>query len=263
MDPIGRDAVERPLERMLLSEDEWGMVVETNSGFRPYMDTILQNDKNKCNQFIKDPHAKNLIDLTSSPQDLIAAFFVKKKNGQLRLVLDCRDVNPRFHAPPPMGLSAGSTWSQVTISESSELFVAQSDIRDYFYSLALPDELRDLFCMPAVPSHLLQECGLAASDVASLESGGWSYPRLRAVPMGWNWAMWISQQAHQNIALQASGLDVNRLLVEGKCCPDLSTGEVILVPYADNLNVAGVNAERVQHVKDSIVLARSWVFVFM
>ena len=125
MDPIGRDVVESPLDKMLLSEDEWGEIAEHNPGFRPYMDTILQNDPNKYNKFIKDLYDKNMVDITFSPKDLIAPFFVKKKNGKLRLVLDCRGVNRRFHPPPPMALSAGSTWSQVSLPDGQQLSIAQ------------------------------------------------------------------------------------------------------------------------------------------
>lgn len=71
--------------------------------------------------------------------------------------------------------------------------------------------------------------------------------------MGWNWAMWLAQRAHQNVALEASKLDMARVMVEGKPCPDLSGGEVVIIPFADNLNVAGTNSQRVQQVKDAVV----------
>lgn len=161
---------------MLLSEDEWGEIAEHNSAFRPYMDTILQNDPNKYNKFIKDLYDKNMVDITFSPKDLIAPFFVKKKSGKLRLVLDCRGVNRRFHPPPPMALSAGSTWSQVSLPDGQQLSTAQSDIKDYFYSLALPVELRDFFCMPAIPLQCLQDWNADASS--------WLSP--------WGWRLGIS-----------------------------------------------------------------------
>jgi len=67
---------------------------------------------------------------------LIAPFFVKKKNGKLRLVLDCRGVNRRFHPPPPMALSAGSTWSRVSLPDGQQLSIAQS--HGWFWVACLP-----------------------------------------------------------------------------------------------------------------------------
>ena len=251
MDPIGRDVVESPSEKMLVDEETWGRISEQQKGFRPYMDAVLASSPQKYHEFVKDLARKNMVDFTSSPKDLIAPFFAKKKNGMLRLVLDCRGVNQRFHPPPPMALSAGATWSQVRLEPNDSLFISQSDVKDYFYSLELPAELRDLFCLPAVHPSVLQELGIDSSGLCDQQ--GWTYPRLRAVPMGWNWATWLSQRVHQFLSLEASGLSEDRLLVEGRACPDLSDGCPALIVYADNLNVFGTDPDRVQAVKDVIV----------
>ena len=124
---------------------------------------------------------------------------------------------------------------------------------DYFYSLELPESLRDLFCLPAIPAKLLKTWGVTTDPSIFADELGWTFPRLRAVPMGWSWAMWFSQRVHQKIALEASGLSMDRLLVEGRPCPDLSSGEPVLIVYADNLNVCGIDQQRVQTTKDVIV----------
>ena len=71
--------------------------------------------------------------------------------------------------------------------------------------------------------------------------------------MGWSWAMYIAQRLHQNMCLEASQFPTSRLLVEGRPAPELDSGEVVLIPYADNLNVAGICQDRVREVKDLIV----------
>ena len=42
-----------------------------------------------------------------------------------------------------------------------------------------------------------------------------------------------------------------RPLVDNKAAPDLSNGEPVLLPYADNLNVAGIDRNQLQKAKES------------
>ena len=253
LDATGREVVGDPHGRMLVSEAEWGDIVEKGETVMPYMDVTLQKCPELYHQFILDLFEKNLIGFTNKPQGLVTPFFVAKKNGRLRFILDCRAVNKRFHPPPPLAMAAGSTWSSLDLPPGEILYTAQSDIRDYFYSLELPVKLQQLFCLPAIPHRLLQAWGVDVSVCPEPDAQGWVFPHLVAVPMGWNWAMWLSQRAHQQIALEASGLGVDRVLVEGKPCPELASGKPVIIPYADNLNVTGINADQVQRVKDEVV----------
>ena len=88
-----------------------------------------------------------MIEFTDTPSGLVTPFCVAKKNGKLRLSLDCRDTNRRFKAPPPLALGTCS----------------------YFYSLQLPSTLRRLFSTPAIPSGLLRQRGVSAEQGGSLD----------------------------------------------------------------------------------------------
>ena len=241
---------------MMLSEDEWGEICEHGNNFNPYMDEVLQKDQSKYQQFIHDLYDKGMIEFTDQPQDMVTPFFVKKKDGRQRFVLDCRGVNERFQTPPPLALAAGSSWSQ----DGQTLFCAQSDIKDYFYSLALPLTLRSLFCLPPVDFDLLQDWEVSSTLRPSGSVEGWTWPRLRVIPMGWFWALWISQRVHSRLCLQATGL--SRFLVEGAASPrfGLRLGCSTAI-YADNLNVLGTDMKKVQDTKDKILEhLRSWGF---
>lgn len=253
IDNVGRDMLRDPSASMLLSDSEFGQMMEDGGVIRPYMDVILQKDVHVYQTFIKDLYNKGMIDFTDSPADLVTPFFVRKKNNKLRFILDCRQVNRRFRPPPPLALAAGSSWSQLVLPPGQNLYVAQSDIKDYFYSLALPSSLQSLFCLPPVDASLLEAWDVDAALRPYSLVGNQAWPRLRVVPMGWSWAMFLSQRIHQHLCLEATGLDESRLLVEGNPPPCLEGGEVVLLPYADNLNVAGVNPARVQEIKDVIV----------
>ena len=255
LDESGREAVKDPLRCMMLSEQEWGMIAENQTPVEPYMDPLLKNDLPEYALFVQDLYSKNMIDFCEAPSDFVTPFFVAKKSGKLRMVLDCRAVNRRFKAPPPLPLSAGYSWSRLRVPRGKSLYIAQSDIRDYFYSLELPNALRPLFCLPAVPSALLRHWQVPEDRGGDLlGKDGWVWPMLRVVPMGWNWAMWLAQKVHGEQVLIATGLGLERvLLTEGHSAPDLGDGVPVLVPYADNLNVCGLDQHEVQRTKEVVV----------
>ena len=142
---------------MLWGPQEWGVEKEKNMPIEIYMDFILKNNLHQYCVFIEDLFEKGMLPFTSHPRDLISPFFVAKKSGKLRLVLDCRAVKQRFRPPPRVALAAGYSWSRLHIPEGETLFTAQSDIRNYFYSMSLPAELRELFCLSHIPHSLLLE----------------------------------------------------------------------------------------------------------
>ncbi|CAE7480442.1 ANK1 [Symbiodinium natans] len=253
VDDFGRDILEDPLGNMLLSPDEWGHKIEIGDTIRPYMDPVLKTDGAAYVQFVQRLFEGGMVSFTEKPRDLITPFFVTKKSGKLRLVLDCRGVNQRFREPPSIALAAGSSWSQLEIPLGEDLFIAQSDIKDYFYSLRLPHELQPFFCLPAIPVQAIHAWGVANKDWTGASVEGLVFPAFRVVPMGWSWAMWWAQRVHQVQALIGAGLSDARLVRADRPAPDLSGGEPAVIAYADNLNVTGTDEERVQKAKDGAV----------
>ena len=239
LDAEGRDLLKGSFDGMLLDDEEWGEIIEHETPIKPYMDTALQNDPGKYGQFVKDLWEKGMLRFTSEPKDLVTPFFVAKKNGKLRFILDCRGVNRRFRPPPALALAAGSSWSQVSVPKGNKMYVAQSDIKDYFYSLELPPDLQSMFCLPPLPSSVVQDWSRSLQGLPSSPSG-WVWPMLQVVPMGWSWAMYFAQRVHQHLCLEATGLSMSQVLVEGRPAPDLTKEGVVLIPYADNLNLAGL-----------------------
>ena len=238
---------------MLLDEEEIGVMMEQNKPVDIYMDPLLKNNMGMYCNFVHDLFEAGMLDFTVRPRGLVTPFFVAKKSGKLRLILDCRETNRLFRRPPVLAAGTGASWSQIRIPDGEQLYVAQSDIKDYFYSLQLPSELRTLFCLPPIPGALLRHWKVNAEHCGSLDTDDWVHPMLRVVPMGWSWAMWLSQRVHQHQSQLGAGVSPDRVLVDGKPAPRLENGEVLLLPYADNLNVCGINAEAVQRAKDGAV----------
>lgn len=254
LDNHGRELIKDTSRCMLLSMEEWGQVCEQNQPIKTYMDVKLQSDLDAYTMFVHDLFLKGMIEFTNNPKDVVAPFFVKKKDGRQRMVLDCRAVNRRFRQPPPVALAAGYSWTRLELPEHSKLYVAQSDIKDYFYSLSLPEDLRSMFCLPPVPVGYLKRWQVSPSMGGDLPGQeGWIWPSLRVVPMGWNWAMYLAQRVHQEQILVATGISPSRILVDSAPAPSLENGEPVIIPYADNLNVCGTNEASVQQIKETIV----------
>ena len=252
LDPHGREFLQDPDAHIFVSGDEWGHIVEKGGSIRPYMDEVLRHDQKQYYTFVKDLFDRGMITFTTKPRAIITPFFVAKKNGKLRLVLDCRGVNQMFRPPPALAMSAGFSWSRLSMERSQTLYTAQSDIKDYFYSLRLPTFLQPFFALPPIPSQLMQQWGVDAKAGGLGSYDDMIYPQFGVVPMGWSWAMFFAQRVHQTQALFASGLGMSRVLAEGLPAPSLDDGEPCILAYADNLNVIGTDKDRVQKVKDDI-----------
>ena len=76
---------------------------------------------------------------------------------------------------------------------------------------------------------------------------------MTVVPMGWSWAMFFAQRIHQHQVMLGAGVGADQILVDGRPAPSLSSGQPIIVPYADNLNVLGTDQHAVQEIKDKAV----------
>ena len=245
IDPHGREIL-KDAERTMLSGDA------THRGERPkiYMDDALKRDKRLYIQFVVDLYKRNMIRFSETCASVITPFFVIKKDGRLRLVLDCRETNLLFKESPNIAMAAGYSFSQLEVPQDQCLYIAQSDIKDYFYSLGLPQDLQKFFALPMLKRSDLLGAGIPADALPLCDN---IYPMFLVVPMGWSWAMWIAQRVHSHQAAIAAGLDESRIVADGRPTPCLASGQPALLPYADNNNVVGTNREEVQATRDRIV----------
>lgn len=65
--------------------------------------------------------------------------------------------------------------------------------------------------------------------------------------------MYFAQRIHQHQVMIGAGLEATQILADGRPPPDLCSGTTVVIPSADNLNVAGIDQKEVQRVKDAAV----------
>jgi hypothetical protein len=70
-------------------------------------------------------------------EECTGLFFVKKKDGRLRLILDARRSNCHFSGCPDIALATGSSIGDIRIAEDSDAFVGHVDIANAFYNFEL------------------------------------------------------------------------------------------------------------------------------
>ena len=248
LDDRGREILEQFDSCMLAPDWVQGQIFEKGTHIKPYMDEVLRSSPQVYSDFIKDLFDRGMLEFRRSATSIITPFFVAKKNGKIRLVLDCRATNQLFEPPPDIALAAGYSFGRLEIGEGQTLYTAQSDVKDYFYSIGLPEGLRGYFCLPSVSASQL------GFDIEGFSiDDEHIYPALKVVPMGWSWAMWIAQRIHQYQATVALNVPVDQVLADGRPAPSLVEGKPVLIPYADNLNVCGTDREAVQNAKQKVV----------
>ena len=74
-----------------------------------------------------------------------------------------------FKPCPDIALAAGYSFSQLEIPQDESLYIAQSDIKDYFYSLGLPEDLQAFFSLPPLSRSELLQAGIASEALPAVD----------------------------------------------------------------------------------------------
>lgn len=183
--------------------------------------------------FVKRLFDAGLVEMsTERPTEVVEAFFVGKKDGRLRMVIDCRRSNCWFESPDPVTLCSAEALSRVELEPNTQLQFSTADLKDAFYHFSLPGPLRTFFGMRSV---LAGDIGLTSLNGSPLDFRTRIYPRLCVLPMGWSHALWWCQMIHQKIVGDA-GATRETCLEDRTSCP---RGGLMHIEYVDNFIVLG------------------------
>ena len=131
------------------------------------------------------------------------------------------------------------SWSRIELGVEDELFVAQEDVRDFFYRLGIDEELGRYFCLPPVS---VDELFIAAAaegvSLEGVEPGDREiWPHLAVLPMGFSWAFHLAHVAHEHLA--GSVLGETPLVRDREPSIPLAQVSPQCLIYADNSNHLG------------------------
>ena len=242
----------------LRTEEELKTLKEDYGEASTYEDPAF-GDLAVCEQFISDLFVRGLIKFTKVSKAQIACFFVKKKDGRLRLVCDCRNTNRLMGLPLGGGLVGGNDLRRLAVPRGKTLHMSCSDLENHFYTLALPEELRPFFCLKPATGRFLHELSVREVDGSEVLADDLIFPSFTAVPMGWPWAMYFAQEVHNEVVSEALGEAC--LVKDRRPLPRPSSTSVIAHAYCDNLMILGLDADRVLKARISVGrVARSYGF---
>ncbi|CAE7559495.1 unnamed protein product, partial [Symbiodinium sp. CCMP2456] len=151
------------------------------------LDVLLGDDGMRVVEveFVRRLVRSGLVELTeTAPLEKIEMFFARKKDGRLRMVIDCRRSNEWFVVPDKVHLATAEVLSRIDLGGSAEeLHIATADLKDAFYHFELPPALRPYFGMRTVTAADMEVRTMGGRPVRSTHL---LHPRLKVLPMGWS-----------------------------------------------------------------------------
>ena len=242
---------------MLLGPEEHGVAMESIHEVGCYMDPILQRNPKEYAKFVGSLYVRNLVRFSRSPQSRLGVFFVRKKSGNLRLIVDCRKINSVFKKPPKGHVVSSAVFGELQLHVDEQLYSAESDVKDFFYRLGIPDSLSDYFALEPVSVALLKESlSVDAWNKCRDELSGCSevFPCFRVLPMGFSWSFYLAQEAHRFIA--SGALTNTHFAQDCRPVPHLSQGSGgACVIYADNATHLGSDPDSVNNRHQAVTAA--------
>ncbi|CAK0830815.1 unnamed protein product, partial [Prorocentrum cordatum] len=233
LDTLGGDAGRKIVERldgMMLPQSEGRARIESEGPRKLYTDPALRNPKLHV-QLLRTLERRNLFDFYKDKCCNVGVFFVYKKSGKLRLILDGRHASPQIQVPDKVALASGATFAGLHADGGKPIAVAEVDLADAFYTMLLPPKFRRYFALPGCRAGLL---GLeSTTDGRRLAGTDLLYPRFRCPPMGCSFSLWICQTMLEGMALKAPQLSLANRFVDRRPVPQVSEG-VIHTEYVDN-----------------------------
>ena len=241
-----RECIERP-------PAELDQVLSDGSPPVPYWDPVLKSSTEQRHQLFRRLIRLGIFGAHTGIKCKAGVFFVKKKDGSIRMVIDSRLPNLYHRRPPRASLGTAQALAELDLSESSlrmgggygplefEMRQSSSDVKDAFYQFdivqlgswfGIDEELRagDFEVSQAWDDELQAYVPLGEDDLF--------YIGVDAMPMGWTWALFFCNEAVTECAAESlpTGDGWKQILRDRQPAPRVQKGKPVQSVYVDNFN---------------------------
>jgi hypothetical protein len=191
-------------ERMLLPDP-------SADGPVPYFDPVLRRNRRRLCKFVKELNTLGLFKPVIQRKSHVGLFFVAKKNGSLRLIIDARPTNALFQKPPGAPLCSAETLASIEVvldadcqtfgdvacTDHGDLFLGVSDVENAFHRIGIPDWLSEYFVIDV--TFYAFELGLAGTTLGDrvVDPSDEVAIACTALPMGFGWAVYLCQKINE------------------------------------------------------------------
>ena len=244
---VHRELVMGASQSMLRTELEAQQELSNSGLSKAHVDPAF-NSPHIYADFLKKLHSRSLIDYIHDSTAYMGVFFVRKKNGKLRIILDTRIVNCLFQDPPKVRLPSSAAFAAVE-SRAETLYFAGGDIDNAFYRIAAPKCVLPYFTLPHIRAKHL---GCPIINGVRTHPDEWVTPRLNVLPMGWSWSLWFCQSIIEEVG-RCSGHSDNNMVADRKSHTQLTCNSVLHAKYVDNFISFGHDPNTVGLANQSIV----------
>ena len=103
---------------------------------------------------------EGMINFTDSPRCINGVFAVNKDRDTDRLIIDAQPANRLFVDSPYVSLPNPSHLVQLLVPTDSELFIAKTDLSNFYHHLGLPEWMTPYFALPRLTEEELASIGI-------------------------------------------------------------------------------------------------------
>ena len=199
---------------------------------RVYSDPHLRNPQLYV-ALLRRLEAANLVAYYTSCVSSVGVFFVYKKDGTLRLILDGRQTSELFQPAPKVRLATGGTFAFLEVDDHSPIWVSGVDISNAFYAMGLPDYFRRFFALPAVRADLVGVT--VTADGQPVRGSQPIYPCFCAPPMGFSLSLWLCERVSVGLSLTVDGFTPGNMMLDHAPVPVISDHPFVHTEYVDNI----------------------------